>query len=187
MFNHDFFLPVWPCTGHPSCVSTPASEPLNPLWRVSAWVSDCRMNLIQFYRESTISFLWRLIDIVLFSHLKLNLCSIFIPITFFSDTLPPSLRCHITKTAEKTKLGPRSGHFYFFFWRHIGRKVPVTLRQPLPLAQDGWLYQPLQAGGAQINPVLAETGLRNPHERYAFTEMYVSWLLHGEFSPAFYI
>eukprot|EP00064_Thunnus_orientalis_P000094 superscaffoldBa00000004_g94 len=31
--------------------------------------------------------------------------------------------------------------------------------------RDGWLRQPLQAGGAQINPVSAETGLRNPHKR----------------------
>lgn len=41
--------------------------------------------------------------------------------------------------------------------------MKVFLCQPLPPAQDGWLYQPLQAGAAQIDAVLAENGVRNAH------------------------
>lgn len=51
--------------------------------------------------------------------------------------------------------------FFFFFLTNTGGSV---FGEALP--QDGWLYEPLQAGGAQINPVAAEIGLRNPHKRY---------------------
>lgn len=44
------------------------------------------------------------------------------------------------------------------FWRN-----QLFFGEALTLLQDGWLYQPLQAGGAQTNPVPAETGLRNSH------------------------
>ncbi|KAG8008298.1 Kv channel-interacting protein 1 [Nibea albiflora] len=59
------------------------------------------------------------------------------------------------------------------FQRYTGGNSfsPVKLQllsDPPPLPQDGWLYQPLQTGGSQINPVLAEIGLRNPHERLGF-------------------
>lgn len=108
------FLLIWLCTGHSSSISTPAPEPLNPLWRVSAWVSDCRMNLIQFYRESTILFLWQPIDIVLSLHLKLNFCSIFISITFFWHITPLSKMSH-HKNSWKDKVGTSFRSFLIFF------------------------------------------------------------------------
>lgn len=138
MFNQDF-LPVWLCS-----VSTPASEPLNPLWRVSASVSDCRMNLIQFYRESTILFLWRPIDIVLFLHLKLNFCSIYF-YSFFSDTLPPSLKMSHHKNSWKDKVGTSFRSFLFFFletyWEKSAGDAPSD-----PASCSGWLAVPAAAG-----------------------------------------
>ncbi|CAB1442171.1 unnamed protein product [Pleuronectes platessa] len=43
--------------------------------------------------------------------------------------------------------------------------LPHLPHRPLPLPQDGWLYQTLQAGGGQVNPVPAEIGLRHPRKR----------------------
>lgn len=53
------------------------------------------------------------------------------------------------------------------FLRHTGGISLVCPVKPQLPVQDGWLYQPLQAGVAQTDAGTAETGVRKPHKRYS--------------------